>query len=149
MWLLAFALAAAPPAPDEVAAGAAPTASPRSIPELRRTCEQGQLCDGRCIPWTDTCPTTVRASLAGLEHDKEDASLRATVCGPAPAPPPPPPADPGVTMAFQTLGGIVCGVTALAAGTYCNPFEPTSALPYPPPPPADPPCGEPPAADVR
>jgi hypothetical protein len=79
---LQLALAADPPAPP-------PAASPGGVTgtdALRRTCASAQLCDGKCIPWSDTCASTVRAQVETLQKADSDAQRVAIICAAAPGP---------------------------------------------------------------
>lgn len=137
MWLLlAVALAADPPpagvpataapaatstmgaatpaagAPSAVGPRTAAEAGPRVAPAVRRACDHGQLCDGRCIPWTEPCAAAVRESVAVLiEADRVEAR-NAALCEPAPGLPAPPPTDPGLAMLRDSVLVTLCEADA-------------------------------------
>ena len=72
--LLSFAFAADPPTPPVAATADA----------LRRTCDNAQLCDGRCIPWSETCAATVRARVEVMKQEASDAQRIAIICAATP-----------------------------------------------------------------
>jgi hypothetical protein len=73
--LVALALASEPAAPAAASAAAQPVTA----------CMSGQLCDGRCIPWTEPCPLPLPAVPAVPLPGLPDAFATCGAADPAPA----------------------------------------------------------------
>ncbi|MDP2316855.1 MAG: hypothetical protein Q8P41_28445 [Pseudomonadota bacterium] len=136
MWLVvALALAADPPAPAAPAAPppatAAPADAPRGGAALRRTCEGAQLCEGRCIPWSEACSATLRDSVNAQAALARKAELAAIVCAPSPFDPAAQPASIEAEILTQAAAGFLCDSERRNDPEACDPDPATRDVPPP------------------